>query len=133
MTVYHWSRLELCDPDLVRLAYDVGLSRDVDVSQGARSLADEQADILAGRSHLKNPADSKHVIVPGVRLVAEAIDLTPHPVDWNDHQSFVDLAAFVKERALALGINNLVWGGAWDGTPNRPGQLMDLDHFQLGA
>jgi hypothetical protein len=125
VAVQNWSRLEGCHPDLVRLVYDVGQVREIEVAQGARTVAEEQADILSGVSHLQNPADSKHVIVPGVRDLAEAVDITKNPVDWNNHQDFVDLAEFVKARAVALGIT-ITWGGDWP-------HPFDYDHFQLGG
>lgn len=122
--LYGRSRLANVHPLLVTLVERVGAGMDVNVAQGARPVEDEQADIDAGRSHLKDPWDSKHVIGPK-RPLAEAVDLTFYPVDWNDHQAFVRLADVVKATAQELGIT-ISWGGDWA----RP---FDFDHFELGA
>jgi len=131
VAIYGRHNLASVDPDLVRLVEDVGVTRDVFVAQGARTIADEQADILAGRSHLKNPRDSYHVIIPGVRDLALAVDLAPCTVSrlgtvlvpWNNEPAFACLAAFVKQRAAALGITPFSWGGDWS-------HPFDFDHFQ---
>lgn len=126
MSVQHWSRLENVHRDLVRLVWDIGTQRDIDVAAGARSLADEQHDIDTGRSHLHDPANSKHVLVPGVREVAEAVDVTPHPVNWADIPAFIDLGHAFKARAQELSIP-LKWGGDFNG----PDKGFDYDHFEL--
>lgn len=123
MTVRAAGRLEKVHPDLVRLVMDVGSARDIFVVQGSRLLAEEEAAILAGRSALKDPKHSKHVIVPGFRELAEAVDLAPYPVNWMDIPAFKDLGAFVKERAGVLGIA-IKWGGDWV-------SLHDYDHVEL--
>ena len=121
-------------PDLCRLVEDVGAQRDIQVVQGARSIADEQKAIDTGHSALKDPTSSKHVIVPGIRDVAEAVDITPYPVNWMDLPAlypvnwmdlpaFKDMGAFVKERAADLGIP-ILWGGDFR-------SLHDYDHFEL--
>lgn len=122
MTVRHPERLENVHPDLVRLVNDVGESRDVIVMQGARTLEEEQGDIASGHSALKNPANSKHVLIPGVRDLADAVDLTPYPLNWTDIPAFKDLGAFVKARAAALDIP-IKWGGDWL-------KFHDFDHFE---
>jgi D-alanyl-D-alanine carboxypeptidase len=123
MTVWGSHRLTSVDPDLVRVVELVGSRRDVCVAQGARSVADEQDAINRGASHLRDPMDSLHVINPGVRDYALAVDLTPWPVDWQNHQSFVDLAADVKAAAAELGVTPFSWGGDWV-------HPFDFDHFQ---
>src|SRR5690348_14658720 len=104
MAVYGAHNLTSVDPDLVRVVQLVGTRRDVLVVQGARTVAQEQDDIDRGVSHLKDPTHSLHVIVPGVRELALAVDLTPWPLNWADHQAFVDLAADVKAAAAELGV-----------------------------
>ena len=121
------SRLTNVDADLCALVWNVASSRDVNLVQGARTIAEEQADIDKGVSHLKDPKDSYHVIVPGVRDLALAVDLAPCDangvIPWTDKQAFVDLAALVKKWAFALGITPFSWGGDWP----RP---FDFDHYQ---
>jgi len=123
MTVWGSHRLTNVDPDLVRVVDLVGSRRDVCVAQGARSVADEQHAIDTGRSHLSDPLNSLHVIEPGVRDLALAVDLTPWPVNWQDHQSFVALAADVKAAAAELGVEPFSWGGDWP-------HAFDFDHYQ---
>lgn len=103
----------------------MGGKQNVQVVQGARSLADEQHAIDTGHSRLTNPADSKHVIVPGVRELAEAVDLAMWPVNWANHQAFLDLGALVKTTAGELAIT-ISWGGDWP-------HPFDWGHFELGA
>lgn len=123
MAVFGQHRLVDVDPDLVAVITLVGTRRDVCVMQGGRSIADEQADIDKGVSHLKDPKDSYHVIIPGVRDKALAVDLTPWPVNWQDHQSFVDLSVDVKSAAAELGVEPFSWGGDWP-------HPFDFDHYQ---
>lgn len=122
MTVRHPERLKDVHPDLVRLVNDVGESRDVIVMQGARSIEEEQHDIASGHSSLMDPTHSKHVIVPGIRDFADAVDMTPYPLNWMDLPAFKSLGAFVKERAIALDIP-IRWGGDWL-------KFHDYDHFE---
>jgi peptidoglycan L-alanyl-D-glutamate endopeptidase CwlK len=114
--------LENVHPDLVQLAWDVGTYRDIDVVQGARTIAEEEQAIATGHSSLKYPTSSKHVIVPGIREKADAVDITPHPVNWADLPAFRELGALVKERAAILGID-IRWGGDWI-------KFHDYDHFE---
>jgi len=117
------------DPSLVRVVALVSTRRDLFVVQADRTVADEQRDIDRGVSHLTDPKDSYHVIVPGVRPYALAVDLAaytgdPHaPVNWRDHQAFADLAVDVKAAAGELGVTPFSWGGDWP----RP---FDFDHYQ---
>lgn len=67
---------------------------------------------------------SPHNFVPTL-----AVDLFPAPFDWNDKQSFVDLAQIVLAVAERLGAS-LRWGGDW----NRDGSIADgwdFPHFEL--
>jgi peptidoglycan LD-endopeptidase CwlK len=114
------SALNGCDPRLITLAQDVGSQRSVIALCGPRSLADEIKAIQTHHSELKDPMNSKHVVDPQRRPLALAMDIGPWPLDWNNKQSFIDLATFVKSRAQALGIP-IRWGGEWG----------DDDHFEL--
>lgn len=120
--LYGRSRLVNVDPRLIALAERVGAGMDIDVAQGARSVADEQKDIDEGRSHLTDPMHSKHVIGP-TRPLALALDLTFYPVNWDDHAAFVRLADVVKATAQVLG-TPISWGGDWP-------HPFDFDHFEL--
>ena len=137
--LYHAERLQLVHPDLQNLFHTVGATFDCEVQQGARTIAEELADIQAGTSHLTNPLDSLHVLGPA-RPLALAADVAPVVVtaagvtiDWNVGGPFWHFAGYVLANADRLGVH-ITWGGAWNGRTgwNRPGQLMDLDHFQKG-
>lgn len=125
MALYGASRLAGVHADLVRLVYDVGSSHDIQVVAGARSLADEQKAIASGHSALRDPTSSLHVIVPGLRPLALAVDIAPWPVNWQDLPGFQALGAYMKERAAALEIG-IRWGGDWT-------TLKDYDHFELAT
>lgn len=123
MALLRDDRLAMVHPQLVRLFTDMGKGGvDLIVIQGARTIAEEQADMASGHSALTNPMDSKHVIGPG-RPLARAVDVAPYPVDWNNTQRFQALASNVKAAADAIGLQ-IVWGGDWQ-------TLKDLDHYEL--
>jgi hypothetical protein len=89
---------------------------------GPRSLEDEKKAIATGHSQLKDPTHSLHVVIPGLRPLALAVDIAPWPVKWDDIAGFKDLAAFVLARAATLEIG-IRWGGGWG----------DYDHFELSS
>lgn len=122
MAVHGAARLDRVDPDLCVLVAHVGAFHEIVVVQGARSIADEQADIYAGRSHLHDPRNSLHVLVPGVRENALAVDLARWSLNWNDHQAFVDLSVIVKDEADKMGMR-ISWGGDWV-------HPFDFDHYE---
>jgi peptidoglycan L-alanyl-D-glutamate endopeptidase CwlK len=118
-------KLRQVHPELVRLFEDVGSRRDIFVIEGARSVADEILAIRSHHSSLRDPMNSLHVIDPVRRPLALAVDVTPSPIDWGDIPRFEELAAFVKQRAAALGIP-IVWGGDWH-------TFRDMDHYELSS
>lgn len=124
------SRLQYADPELIVLAEAVGADSDVFIAQVDRTVAEEQADIDAGRSWLTDPMDSNHVVDPVRRPLAEALDLAPydvatHSVPWTDIPRFQALGATVKAEA-AKRLIALAWGGDWT-------HRKDWDHFELVA
>ena len=128
------TKLNTCDPRLVQLFLEVIKTYNCVVLAGARSIAEEQANIDKGTSKLTNPMDSKHVVDPATRPLALAADVAPYTdiltVDWNDKPRFYHFAGYVKRTAEQLGLI-IRWGGAWKGTLNKPGDFNDLDHFEL--
>lgn len=136
------ARLASCDERIIRLFEDVVTVEDCSIECGARPVEEEIAAIASGHSKLTDPWDSKHV-VGARRKLSEAVDAAPYPVVWPDTDPdfitprqlyiitrFYHFAGFVKARALALGIP-IRWGGAWSGQLNKPGDFMDLVHFEL--
>ena len=61
---------------------------------------------------------SKHNYFP-----SKAVDVVPYPLDWNDIESFKNLAVIVKKKADELGIE-VEWGGDWT-------SLKDYPHWQV--
>lgn len=65
-----------------------------------------------------NIKKSKHNYLP-----SKAVDVVPYPLDWNDIESFKNLAVIVKKKAKELGID-VEWGGDWT-------SLKDYPHWQV--
>jgi peptidoglycan L-alanyl-D-glutamate endopeptidase CwlK len=115
------AKLGECHPDLqrvVRRAVEL-MPPDIDctVLCGWRGKLDQQRAFRDGKSKLQWP-ESRHNSIP-----AEAVDLAPFPIDWNDRAAFVLLASYVLAAASDLGIR-VTWGGHWRGFP-------DFPHFEL--
>lgn len=110
-------RLATCHPELQRLFNDVVELRDCAILVGHRGEADQAAACAAGKSRTPWPT-SNHNCTP-----SRAVDVAPYPVDWSDIDGFKEFAAFVQERAVALGIS-IRWGGDFK-------HLKDYDHFEL--
>lgn len=64
-----------------------------------------------------NIKKSKHNYFP-----SKAVDVVPFPLDWNDIESFKNLAVIVKKKAKELNID-VEWGGDW--------QMKDYPHWQV--
>ena len=90
---------------------------------GARDVHAELQHIAAGRSKLKNPYDSKHVIGPK-RLRATAMDIYPTTpgVNLNDPRSYDLVRSAGHEAALEEGVNVFNGGERWG---------WDHPHWQL--
>lgn len=65
-----------------------------------------------------NIKKSKHNYFP-----SKAVDVVPFPLDWNDIESFKNLAVIVKKKAKELNID-VEWGGEWV-------SLKDYPHWQV--
>lgn len=90
---------------------------------GARSVADEKANIALGKSKLKDPYSSKHVIGPK-RAKATAIDVYPtgKGLDLNKLETYDGVVSAMKEAALEEGVA-VAWGyDLWK---------WDVPHWQL--
>lgn len=109
--------------------------QDFTVLQGVRT-KEEQAEIYAqGRTKPGNVVtwtlNSPHI--PGPDGLGRAVDLAPHPIDWNTPSKFDAIAKAMFEAADELGVP-LRWGADWDrdGNPRERGES-DSPHFELGA
>ena len=111
-------RLETCDQRLQDLMHEVIKETDITILCGHRGEADQNKAFAEGKSKLRYPK-SKHNSLPSM-----AVDITPYPIDWNDLESFRELAGIVKEKAEQLGID-IEWGGECFG------KFVDMPHYQL--
>jgi ribosome recycling factor len=64
-----------------------------------------------------NIKKSKHNYFP-----SKAVDVVPFPLDWNNIESFKNLAVIVKKKAKELNID-VEWGGDWE--------MKDYPHWQV--
>lgn len=127
--IYREDRLDGVDPSLVsvvRRAAEIG--PDMIVIEGLRT-KERQAELYAqGRTALGKivtwTMESKHI-------TAQAVDLGPHPLDWNDTAGFDAISHAMFRAASQLGIH-IRWGADWDGDgkPREKGET-DSPHFEL--
>ena len=115
---YSKNNLASTDPMLQHLFEFVIQYYDCSVIAGHRGEDDQNAAWNAGNSQLQWP-DSKHNKLP-----SHAVDVVPHPLDWEDIDEFKRLGELVKVVAWGLGIHNLEWGGSWS-------RFRDYPHYQL--
>lgn len=87
-----------------------------------RTEEEQRANIAKGVSWTMK---SKH-------LDGRAVDIAPYPVDWNNLERFVVMAAHVLAAADKLGIR-VVWGGTWAPTTEgwQKNKRFDGPHFEI--
>jgi peptidoglycan L-alanyl-D-glutamate endopeptidase CwlK len=118
-------RLRTCDPRLQRLFERVVAEYDCTILEGHRGREAQERAFQEGRSKIRWP-DGLHNALPSF-----AVDVAPHPVDWNDLKRFYHFGGFVQGVAAAMGLP-LRWGGDWDGDNDLGDQRFnDLVHFEL--
>ena len=118
-------RLGECDERLERLFSSVVRGFDCSVLCGHRNEDDQNEAFRNNRSKVKWP-DGKHNKKP-----AEAIDIVPYPIDWENLKRFYMFGGYVLAKAEALGIK-IRWGGDWDSdTMTDDQKFMDLPHFEI--
>jgi peptidoglycan L-alanyl-D-glutamate endopeptidase CwlK len=126
--IYHEEKLSLVDPRLISVVEAIGFN--VDVIYGARGKEEQERAFVEGRSKVQWPY-SKHNVGEGIREFSEAIDLAPHPVQWNRPLRFYVLAGAMIQEAHRQGVS-LRWGGDWDSDLVFDDQRFnDLGHFEL--
>jgi peptidoglycan L-alanyl-D-glutamate endopeptidase CwlK len=118
------AQLETCHIDLQRLFNEVIKNHDCSILCGYRGREEQERAVKAGNSKLHYPASSHN------KLPALAVDVAPYPVNWKDRAGFIGFAYEVLGVAKMMGIK-VRWGGAWNGTRNKPGKFDDLPHFEL--
>lgn len=110
-------RLATCHTDLQSICNELIKETDFTVLCGWRSKIEQDVAFASGASKLQYPK-SKHNTFPSL-----AIDLSPYPIDWNNHVRFRELAEKFCRIAKDKGVN-VQWGGAWKKFP-------DMPHFEL--
>lgn len=110
-------RLYTCHPKLITLFKMVLGERDCIILCGFRNEADQNKAFDEGKSKLRWPKGNHN------KQPSRAVDVAPFPLNWDDEQSFRDLAGIVKQQAACLGIK-VNWGGDWH-------SFKDLPHWEL--
>lgn len=113
--------LEGVDDRLRALAFKALEMIDCKVISGVRTLDEQKQLVESGDSKTLN---SKH-------LTGKAIDIAPHPINWEDTVSFYHFSGIIRGMAHELGIS-VRWGGDWDSDNDLHDQTFnDLVHFEL--
>ena len=118
-------RLDTCHPDLIRLFERVILTVDCAILEGHRGEAAQNEAHRTGRSQLKWP-DGNHNKVPSL-----AVDVAPHPIDWDELTRWHVFAGYVLGVASEMGISvrsGLDWDGDWSFVDQ---SLVDAPHFEI--
>src|SRR5687767_13298513 len=117
-------RLNTCHPHLIECILALADEIDITVIEGYRSDEKQLELFLAGKSKIRS--GGKHCQKPSL-----AVDIAPLPLDWNDSESFYNMASRLLAIAKSKNIN-LRWGGDWDGDGDFKDQSFnDLVHFEL--
>jgi peptidoglycan L-alanyl-D-glutamate endopeptidase CwlK len=120
------SRLEGVHPLLVDWAFELVTIMDCKIVSGVRDLTDQRRLVEVGASRTM---DSMHLIQEDG--YGHALDIAPHPVDWDDLKRFYILAGCGI--ALARKMNIPVrWGGDWDMDMEFDDQkFFDFGHWEI--
>jgi peptidoglycan LD-endopeptidase CwlK len=136
--------LDTCDHRIVMVAERAIKIIDYSVTQGYRSVEEQQEFFSRGRKQLPSGewvvVDQSKVItkIDGIKIKGMhnhspslAIDVVPFPIDWANRARFTLLAGIFLGIAHEKGVK-LRWGGAWKGDFTLPKQTFDdLPHFEL--
>ncbi len=127
-----FSKLSTCEMDLQVLFFEVIKHRDCTILKGYRNESEQEDAFSSGHSKLHYP-HSKHNHQPSL-----AVDCCPYPVDLSNEKLAIWFAGMVMGIAAKLKEEgkmkySIRWGGNWtcNGMLNTPGQLSDLNHFEL--
>lgn len=117
LTAISISRLQTCDPQLVRLFTEVSRRIPIFILCGHRNEAD-QNKAFAEKTSKAKWGESKHNSWP-----SKAVDAGPKPLRWDDLEAFRQVAKVVKEVAAEMGIR-IRWGGDFK-------DFFDAPHYEL--
>ena len=145
------ARIGTCHPDMIRVLMEAERISPIDLTviEGLRAQARQRALYAQGRTEpgrIVTQIDgvsrrSKHQAVSKVSgepvsddhpdAVSLAVDIGPHPLDWNDAFGFGVVYAVMMQAAVNVGVR--IRGGAdWDGDGDRADQRFDdYPHFEL--
>ena len=116
-------KLYTCDERLIKLMEEVVKTFDCTVTQGNRSVKEQEKLYEEGKTKVKF---SKHNYIPSL-----AVDVTPYPVDYENMDRHYYFGGYVLATAEKLGIK-VRWGGDWDGDRETKDQTFnDLVHFEV--
>ena len=108
--------LDTCCPEIVETLEIVIKEYDITVLEGRRSWARQQEllDQVPPATKVK-PGKSKHNPPKkgDTTWLSHAVDVAPHPIDWDDAKRFIYMAGIIIGVGRALG-HNFRWGGNWD-------------------
>jgi peptidoglycan LD-endopeptidase CwlK len=126
------SKLSTCHIDLQVIFFEVIKHFDCTVLEGHRNEIEQNRAFERGRSKLKWPL-GKHNSSPAL-----AVDVAPHPINWDNRSQFLWFGGFVLGIVEGLKIQQKIthsvrWGGDWncnfDVTDEKG--LSDLCHFEI--
>lgn len=108
--------LSTCRSEIVETLELVVLEYDISVLEGRRSW-ERQRELLAmdPPATKVQPGQSKHnpPTEGDTTWLSDAVDVAPHPIDWEDAKRFVYMAGLIIGTGRALG-HRFRWGGNWD-------------------
>jgi peptidoglycan L-alanyl-D-glutamate endopeptidase CwlK len=126
-----FTKLSTCHTDLQVLFYEVIKTFDCEILEGYRNEYDQEKAFNSGNTKLHWP-DGKHNHQPSM-----AVDVSPYPVNWNNHNRFYWFAGYVMGIAQKLReegkINHFIrYGGDWNSDKIIENEsFKDLVHFEL--
>jgi len=113
-------------PKLQKVVDEVIKTVDFTILEGVRSVERQKELVAKGMSKTMK---SRHL--PDSNGKSRAMDLSPHPIDWENKERFILFAGYVLGIAQQLGIN-LVWGGDWNKNFDiKDTKFFDAPHFEL--
>lgn len=118
-------KLLTCHPDIQKVLMEAIKYFDFTVICGYRDKVAQNKAYKEHKSQTPWPK-SKHNTNP-----SNAVDLAPHPINWDDTIRFYYLAGFIMGIAAKSGIN-LRFGGDWDkDTQVSDEKFKDIGHFEI--
>jgi hypothetical protein len=118
-------KIKTLDPRLQMILHELIKVMDVKIIWGYRGEQEQNSAFDRGNSTKRFP-ESKHN-----RMPSRAVDVTPHPVNWEDTNKFYYMDGVIKGIAATRDIK-IRGGWDWDGDNDFTDQkLNDLAHFEL--